>query len=230
MSSSPVRLCTNSSPSNASSRAAMQPSIVEPKSRRPIRPIIKIARVPTTALEKRQPKELLIPKSDSPKPIIHLPTGGWTTESPYVVKTFGRAVGEERVRVLQRRLVGALDAVLPDRVALFDVVGLVEDQLVRPAELPEPQEAADGRDHQRPDPAPQTVGRPDPEQPLAQSLQRLRPGLAGLGLGRDGARALVQDRGHPGIVRTAPLALGRRTRVWRSNRVARPTNRAATRS
>ena len=67
----------------------MQPSIVEPKSRRPIRPIIKIARVPTTALEKRQPKELSIPKSDSPKPIIHLPTGGWTTESPYVVKTFG---------------------------------------------------------------------------------------------------------------------------------------------
>ena len=33
--------------------------------------------------------ELSIPNSCSPKPIIHLPTGGCTTESPYVVKTFG---------------------------------------------------------------------------------------------------------------------------------------------
>ena len=89
MSSSPVRLCTNSSPSTASSSAATHPSRVEPNSRRPIRPIIRMARVPTTALENRQPKELSIPKIDSPKPIIHLPTGGWTTESPYVAKTFG---------------------------------------------------------------------------------------------------------------------------------------------
>ena len=51
-----------------------------------------------------------------------------------------------------------LDAVLDERPALLDVVGLVEDERVRPVEVPEAEEPADRRDEQRPDPAPEPVG------------------------------------------------------------------------
>ena len=66
-----------------------------------------------------------------------------------------------------------------DRVALLDVVGLVEDQLVRLAQVPEPQEAADRGDEQRAEPAPQRGRRPRAEQPAAQA-----GGQPPLGLGR----------------------------------------------
>ncbi len=63
------------------------PSKVDPNSRRAIRPIMRIDSVPTTAAENRHPHELSGPKSHSPKAIIHLPTGGWTTKSGSPLKT-----------------------------------------------------------------------------------------------------------------------------------------------
>ena len=81
MSRIPVRLCTKCCPSTASNSAAVVPRRVDPNRRRPIRPIISSERVPTTAAENRQPHELVGPKIHSPKAIIHLPTGGWTSKS-----------------------------------------------------------------------------------------------------------------------------------------------------
>ena len=56
----------------------MQPSMVDPVSRRTSRHMTRIISVPITAEEKRQPKGFS-PKIHSPKAIIHLPTSGWTT-------------------------------------------------------------------------------------------------------------------------------------------------------
>ena len=67
----------------------MTPSSVERNMRRATRPMSRIDRVPTTAAEKRQPKEESTPKIHWPTAIIHLPTGGWTTKSPAVSKTSG---------------------------------------------------------------------------------------------------------------------------------------------
>jgi hypothetical protein len=86
-SSSPVRLCTKWCPSKASSSPAVQPSSVEPSSRRPIRATIRIDSVPQTADAKRHPNELVCPNSSSPSAIIHLPTGGCTTKSAAVPHT-----------------------------------------------------------------------------------------------------------------------------------------------
>jgi hypothetical protein len=61
---------------------------VEPNIRRAISAIIRIDSVPTEAAENRQPKELVGPKIHSPKPIIHLPAGGWTTKSGWFRKTW----------------------------------------------------------------------------------------------------------------------------------------------
>ena len=41
--------------------------------------------VPSRATEKRHPKLDVEPKTHSPKAMIHLPTGGWTTMSPWSV-------------------------------------------------------------------------------------------------------------------------------------------------
>ncbi len=87
MSRMPVRLCTRCWPSIASSSAAVVPSSVDPKSRRPIRPIMSSESVPTRAAENRHPHELVGPKIHSPAAIIHLPTGGWTTKSGPALKT-----------------------------------------------------------------------------------------------------------------------------------------------
>ena len=64
----------------------MEPSRVEPNSRRPIRAIMRIDSVPTTAAENRQPNGLSAPNSHSPTAIIHLPTGGCTTKSAVVAE------------------------------------------------------------------------------------------------------------------------------------------------
>ena len=70
---------------------------------------------------------------------VHHEVGGVTEDAR-------RAVGEHHVRLLDRVRHPALVAVLQQRPGLLDVVRLVEHELVRPAELPEPQEAADRRD------------------------------------------------------------------------------------
>ncbi len=58
MSSSAVRESTRWKPSSASSSPAVQPSRVEPNSRRPMRISISTDRVPQTAAETRQPNSL----------------------------------------------------------------------------------------------------------------------------------------------------------------------------
>ncbi len=80
MSSSAVRLITNSSPSRASSRPATQPSRVDLVIRRAIRAVIKIDNEPTSATANRQPNGVS-PNSHSPPAITTLPSGGWTTNS-----------------------------------------------------------------------------------------------------------------------------------------------------
>jgi len=87
-SSRPVREWTKCWPSKASSMAAIVPSSVDPNSRRAARPIIRIERVPSKATENRHPNELVAPKICSPTAMTHLPTGGWTTRSGVVPKTF----------------------------------------------------------------------------------------------------------------------------------------------
>ena len=84
MSSRPVREWTKWWPSKASSAAATVPRRSDRKSRRAIRPSMKIEIVPASATAKRQPKELRMPKGVSPQPMSHLPTGGCTTKSPSV--------------------------------------------------------------------------------------------------------------------------------------------------
>ena len=84
MSSRPVRDWTKWCPSKAIRKAATAPSQLDPKRRRAIRPTMRIERVPSRATEKRQPKLDVGPKTHSPKAMIHLPTGGWTTMSPSV--------------------------------------------------------------------------------------------------------------------------------------------------
>ncbi len=88
MSSSAVRLITNSSPSSAISRPATQPSRVERVIRRVIRASSRMASEPISAVANRQPNELS-PKVHSPNAMNSLPTGGCTTNSPPVVKMFG---------------------------------------------------------------------------------------------------------------------------------------------
>ncbi len=88
MSSSAVRLITNSSPSSASSRPATQPSRVDRVIRRAIRASIRIDREPTTATAKRQPNGFS-PNIHSPTAIMILPMGGWATNSPPRVNMCG---------------------------------------------------------------------------------------------------------------------------------------------
>ena len=92
--------------------------------------------------------------------------------------TTQHVTGPARLQLLRRQaqLVdlrdAALLAVLQQRPGLLDVVRLVEHELVRPAEVPEPQEAADGRHQDRREPAPEHVGRAVAEQAGAHLLGR----------------------------------------------------------
>ena len=85
MSSSAVRLITNSSPSSDSSSPAAQPSRLERVIRRAIRATSRIDSDPTTATANRQPNGLR-PKIHSPAAMRIFPNGGWTTNSPPLAK------------------------------------------------------------------------------------------------------------------------------------------------
>jgi hypothetical protein len=86
-SSSAVRLITKCRPSTASNSPAVQPSTVDPVSRRAIRAIISTESVPRRATANRHPKGSR-PNNCSPTEMIHFPAGGWTTKAGLPLKTF----------------------------------------------------------------------------------------------------------------------------------------------
>ena len=152
--------------------AAIVPSSVDPNIRLAARPIIRIEMVPSRATENRHPNELVAPKivlADRDDPLAN-----WRVDNEVGLgaEDVRRAVGEQGVRSLQARENPSFVTVLKHGVALLDVVRLVEHELVRAAELPEPQEAANRRDDQGGHPAPEHVGGAVPEQPVAQLLGR----------------------------------------------------------
>ena len=69
-------------PSIASSSPAIRPTVVERNSLRPMKVSMSTAAEPISALEIRQPAGESGPISDMPRPISHLPSGGWTTYEP----------------------------------------------------------------------------------------------------------------------------------------------------
>ena len=78
-SSSAVRDIEMAMPSIARRNPATPPKSVERVSRRPIRTVRSTASVPSSAGMKRQPNGVS-PNRYSPRAIVHLPTGGWTTQ------------------------------------------------------------------------------------------------------------------------------------------------------
>ncbi len=72
----------------------MLPSRVDRVIRRTMRASMRTIRVPRTAGMNRQPNGVT-PNTHSPKPITHLPTGGWTMYDACPVKTW---VWPERIR------------------------------------------------------------------------------------------------------------------------------------
>ena len=94
-----VRLSTSSRPSSASSSPATQPSIVDRVIRRVMRASIRMARVPTTADENRQPNGVR-PNVHCPNAIMIFPSAGWATSSPVEARDPVRIAGG-RVEALQ---------------------------------------------------------------------------------------------------------------------------------
>ena len=84
MSSSAERDSTKCIPSSAMSSPAAAPRTVEPNIRRASRTSSSTDTVPATADATRQPNSSC-PKIHSPSPMIHLPSGGWTTKSPVLL-------------------------------------------------------------------------------------------------------------------------------------------------
>jgi hypothetical protein len=81
-----VRDSTMCMPSSAMSRPTVAPSTVERNIRRATRVITMIEMTPQTAAIRRQPNASLVPRPSPilmPSAMIHLPSGGWTTKSPY---------------------------------------------------------------------------------------------------------------------------------------------------
>jgi hypothetical protein len=119
----------------------------------------------------------------------------------------------EDVEVAPREQLVRLDVVAPRelvpdlqvRVALLDVVRLVEDELVRLVEPIEAEEPADQGDEQRARPPPELVGRPRTAKPRSQVERRhrraRRPGHRYAAAGRQGGRAGV---GHRAMVGSVP--------------------------
>ncbi len=161
-SSSPVRECTKWCPSNARIErgdGAQQ--------RRPEQP----ARGPADHEDRQDaqdayreppaeaavdPEQLLAP-ADEPladRRVDDEVTGGRVVDLEDVA---GGEVLVDLLGVVEDRVVAHLDAEQDHRPALLDVVRLVEDQLVRVAEVPEPQDAADDGGDQRADPPEQHV-------------------------------------------------------------------------
>ena len=142
MSSSASRESTKCRPSKHSSSPATQPSSVEPVSRRASRHITRTISEPTTAEAIRQPKGSM-PKTCSPSAISHLPTSGWTIidgssfQIPVVVPS----------RICSFGLVDVLPdvAVVEHRPGVLGVVRLVERELPRRPQLPDPQEEREQR-------------------------------------------------------------------------------------
>ena len=169
MSRMPVRDITKCEPSNASRKAATQPSAVDPNIRRATRPTMRIDSVPTSATENRQPQpepgaEQPLAGRDQPLP------GGRVHDHVAVGRREDVLVARHEgvVGLLQRVEHPHLDAEVQQRVGLLDVVGLVEHQGLGAVEVPEPQHPADERDQAGAEPPPQPVGRPGSEQPQAQ--------------------------------------------------------------
>ena len=145
VSSSATRLITIALPSIASRPPAITASSVERNSRFAISIVTSTSRMPQTATEMRQPNGSSAPKTASPRAMIHLPIGGCATNDGRLQEDLGVAGVEREVRVGRPR---ALVAQVRQRVRVLDVVGLVEDELVRMAE---PDEAGQDRDqhHER---------------------------------------------------------------------------------
>ena len=138
MSSRASRESTNCRPSKHSSRPATRPSSVEPVIRRASRNITSTISEPTTAEATRQPNGS-IPKAFSPSAISHLPTSGWTTIE--AVSFHSPSGWPARIVALALSVdVVAGVAEVQQRPRVLGVVGLVEEELVRRAELPQPQE------------------------------------------------------------------------------------------
>ncbi len=212
MSSRAVRLITNSSPSSAISRPAMQPSRVDRVIRRVIRASSRMASEPISAVANRQPNELT--------PNVHSPNAMNSFPDRRVHDELAAAGEDVRVPADQHRVPGAdvvvLDAVPQDPQRVRDVVGLVEDDLVRHAQLVEPQERAERGDQQRAQPAPERAaghGRDHPGQEAGWRVGgrggrlRGRPGshhrTHGIGAGGHyGARS--RRSGMPGVTRPVP--------------------------
>ena len=87
VSSSAVRLIAMCKPSSASSKPASVPIAFELVSLRAIRAVSSTLRIPRIAIAILQPKGVA-PKTASPLAIIHLPTGGCTTNEAASVKIF----------------------------------------------------------------------------------------------------------------------------------------------
>ncbi len=110
-------------------------------SRRMIRAVISTLSVPSSATMKRHPNGVT-PNSHSPRPMVHLPSGGWTTKDALSVKMSRVSQGpcwpnRMRVGVLDRV---PLEAEAPEGQRILDVVGLVEDDGVWLAQADESQQ------------------------------------------------------------------------------------------
>ena len=133
------------------------PSAVDANSRRPMRATISTARIAADRRRQRHAAELptpppkLDPQRDQPLADLRV---------HHVRADVGQAAGvarlERRVRVVAPR---RLEAVDQQRVRVLDVVRLVEHQLVRAAQVPEPQHRRQQRDRERPQPAREPVAR-----------------------------------------------------------------------
>ena len=169
MSSSASRDSTRCRPSKHISSPATRPSRVERVTRRASRIITSTISEPTTAAATRHPNGSSRTRC-SPSAISHLPTSGCTT-------MLGVPVQRPSVCPARILVVGLVDVVL--RVAVVDqrprvlgVVGLVEEERARLAEVPQPQERGEQGDRDGADPR-QHAGR--------ASMARSRARAAALG-------------------------------------------------
>ena len=112
----------------------------------------------------RQPAGFSGPNAAMPRPISHLPSGGWATNDGFVEEAVDPAGGERRVVVGRPR---ALVAEVVQRPGVLDVVGLVEDEGGRVAQVPEAQQRGQQGDGER--------ARPGPDAPPARGAQHATP-------------------------------------------------------
>ena len=168
--------------------------------------------------------------------IVHLPSGGWTTNSgsPVNRSRVRQLPSDARIRSLASSTIFFSYPESQQRERVLRVVGLVEDQRVRPAQLDEPQQAADDRDDDRPDPAADAAGRHRRHESrrqrglVATRSELLRGGLgtgwapprSPSGLGRVGRRS---GPGHRAIVGVLSMAGEQRRAGSADGRAAGPS-------